>query len=117
MAILTIAGIAGLASTSWELGELNILGTAGTPTRDERIHFGTAVLNPTDVTVQCDREINCTDQNGCTLTADEGVFGDAENIKFNWAASIQTIQSIDLTGTKLTLNYSVNYYEVYNLIP
>ena len=115
MALLDITGIAGLSGTSWELDELVVSGnTLGIP-QAETFAFGAATLNPSDVSVVLDRSTDSGDFNGCTLEADDnGVV--AENIRINWQGTQQTFDSIDLTGTVLTMFYNAKYYEVYNQI-
>lgn len=113
MALLDITGIAGLSGTSWELDELVISGnTLGIP-QNETFAFGAATLNPSDVSVVLDRSTDSGDFNGCTLEADDNG-GVAENIRINWQGTQQTFDSIDLTGTVLTMFYNAKYYEVYN---
>jgi len=116
MAILDITGIAGLSGTSWELDELVVSGESLGIPQDETFAFGAATLNPSDVSVDLDRSTDSGEFNGCTLEADDNG-GVAENIRINWQGTQQTFDSIDLTGTVLTMFYSAKYYEKYNKIP
>jgi len=115
MAILNAETLSLLSGTSWEFSGISFDGTLGTPTRPQQLDFGTVSTSEGLIYIAVDSEIAGVDYFGGEIIAEIGESFELISPRYEYLSARQRIETLDLTGTVLTVNYGL-YVEVYDKI-